>query len=171
MSRAFLLQNDGKITSSEVLNKWKYVTMFLKKEIQMPEEPDEWGRLVNSATAAGVKIKVEGKLPIGSGRMELLALAAAEALTNAVRHAGADTLNVHLLYHPDNSLTAEFTNNGRQPQRKIIEGGGLGTLRVRIEEYGGMLQILSQPRFMLILDLPEKGGTDYDTCTGTDCRR
>lgn len=171
LSRAFLLQNDGKITSSEVLNKWKYVTMFLKKEIQMPEEPDEWGRLVNSATAAGVKIKVEGKLPIGSGRMELLALAAAEALTNAVRHAGADTLNVHLLYHPDNSLTAEFTNNGRQPQRKIIEGGGLGTLRVRIEEYGGMLQILSQPQFMLILDLPEKGGTDYDTCTGTDCRR
>ena len=45
------------------MNKWKYVTMFLKKEIQMPEEPDEWGRLVNSATAAGVKIKVEGKLP------------------------------------------------------------------------------------------------------------
>ena len=68
LSRAFLLQNDGKITSSEVLNKWKYVTMFLKKEIQMPEEPDEWGRLVNSATAAGVKIKVEGKLPIGSGQ-------------------------------------------------------------------------------------------------------
>ena len=75
LSRAFLLQNDGKITSSEVLNKWKYVTMYLKKEIQMPEEPDEWERLVNSATAAGVKIKVEGKLPMGSGRMELLALA------------------------------------------------------------------------------------------------
>ena len=34
-----------------------------------------------------------------------------------------------------------------------------------------MLQILSQPRFMLILDLPEKGETEYDTGTGTDCRR
>ena len=63
-----------------------------------------------------------------------------------------------------------FTNNGKKPESIVTEGGGLGSLRIRLEEVGGSMNIFTKPEFVLAVTLPEKG-TEYDTNTGTDCRR
>ena len=52
-------------------------------------------------------------------------------------------------------LQVRFCNNGNPPKQKITEGGGLGALRLQVEEAGGSMQILSIPQFVLILSIPE----------------
>ena len=63
-----------------------------------------------------------------------------------------------------------FTNNGKKPEFIVTEGGGLGSLRIRLEEVGGSMNIFTKPEFVLAVTLPEKG-REHDTNTGTDCRR
>ena len=52
----------------------------------------------------------------------------------------------------------------------MTEGGGLGSLRTRLEEVGGSMNIFTKPEFVLAITLPEKG-IEYDTNSSTDCRR
>ena len=85
-----------------------------------------------------MEIRLAGKLP-GAGRAcDLLIAAAAEALTNAVRHAKADSLYVYIC-REGSMLQVRFCNNGVPPKQKIIEGGGLGALRLQVEEAGGSM--------------------------------
>ena len=57
-------------------------------------------------------------------------------------------------------ISAVYTNNGKQPKQEIIEGGGLASLRERIERAGGIMTVQSLPFYSLTLTLPEytKGG-------------
>jgi Lhr-like helicase len=55
-----------------------------------------------------------------------------------------------------------ITNNGAPPKAKIKEGGGLSSLRRRIEKAGGTVTVHSLPVFVLEVTLPDKGST-YDT--------
>ena len=50
-----------------------------------------------------------------------------------------------------------FTNNGKKPESIVTEGGGLGSLRIRLEEVGGNMNIFTKPEFVLAVTLPEKG--------------
>ena len=87
----------------------------------------------------------------------MIVAAAAEALTNAVRHAGADELSIKL-YESENKLEITFTNNGRRPAGEITEGGGLEALRLRLEEAGGSMKISARPYFVLNITLPMTAG-------------
>ena len=53
-----------------------------------------------------------------------------------------------------------FFNNGKNPTLPVREGGGLGALRIRLEEAGGSMQILTTPEFCLSVLLPKKGGRE-----------
>ena len=81
--------------------------------------------------------------------------AAPETLINAVRHAGADVLRIELK-EEESELIVRFSNNGTQPTA-IIEGGGLGTLRSKVERKGGTMSIETEPEFALKLRLPKRG--------------
>ena len=84
-------------------------------------------------------------------------LAASEALTNAVFHAGARKLNI-MLSERENQWTMRFTNDGTQPEAPVTEGGGLGSLRKKLEREGGTMTIAGSPDFVLSVLLPKKGG-------------
>jgi glucose-6-phosphate-specific signal transduction histidine kinase len=51
---------------------------------------------------------------------------------------------------------AVITNNGAQPSGEITEGGGLSSLRRKVEDAGGGMKIVSRPEYRLILTIPRK---------------
>ena len=66
-------------------------------------EPDEskgaFQYLTDAAGSAGVEVLLQGEMPEDDRAVELITAAGAEALTNAVRHAGAKQLLslIHIL--------------------------------------------------------------------------
>lgn len=167
-SRAYLTQSESVIEKESVRKRWEYVVLLLKKEAEISEGKNEWKQFIKTAEDAGVKIIVHGDIPTEEKQQELLMAAAAEALTNAVRHGGADQLRIEIQHKTNWNIF--FTNNGKKPESIVTEGGGLGSLRIRLEEVGGSMNIFTKPEFVLAITLPEKG-IEYDTNTSTDCRR
>jgi signal transduction histidine kinase len=71
---------------------------------------------------------------------------AQEALTNAVRHAGAATIRVFLAYRPG-AVVLEVDDSGQGMSSGRSFGGGFGIqgMRERARQIGGEIQILSNP--------------------------
>ena len=49
-----------------------------------------------------------------------------------------------------------MSNDGRVPDSTVTEGGGLSSLRDRIEKSGGTMNINSYPFFELVISFPLK---------------
>ena len=118
---------------------------------------NKWLQFVRAAGDAGVQVITSGSIPTDPVRQEYLLMAAVEALTNAVRHGEADRLKI-VLTEENGHIRVCFFNNGKNPTLPVREGGGLGALRIRLEEAGGSMQILTTPEFCLSVLLPKKGG-------------
>lgn len=152
-TRAWLGQNSDREHAHALWKQWEYVTALLRAEAKPRQKRSDWTVFVESARMAGVSLQVNGDVPEASSALELIAAAAAEALTNAVRHAGADMLVV-CMSQTDSGLEVSFKNNGKVPERTVTEGGGLGALRLRVEQAGGSVQIVSFPQFCLTIQIP-----------------
>lgn len=97
-------------------------------------------QLEEAAAAMGCKIEFSGDLPHDSDAAYLILSAVREAVTNAVRHAGADTVTVELT-QTDTEYCTVIYDNGRKKAVSVSEGGGLGGLREKIERAGGRLDV------------------------------
>ena len=164
-SRACLLQKIPDLSEEDIIKRWEAVILLLKKEAEPPQKQDGWNQFQKAAREAGVQVLQTGTLPTDSAQREYLLMAAVEALTNAVRHGGADQLCISIAKD-----TVFFSNNGKNPSGPITEGGGLSALRIRLKEAGGSMQIKTSPSFCLSVKLPPQGGK-HDTYTGFNRRR
>jgi len=113
--------------------------------------------LMRMAVTMGINCRIEGELPNDEVIQRLFVQSAAEALTNAISHAGAKTLFVRLSVDAE-CYTARLSNDGERPTGKIVEGGGLSSLRRKIEREGGGMTVYHDPEFVLELRLPVKRG-------------
>ena len=84
----------------------------------------------------------------------LLYAAIREALTNAVRHAGADLLRVEIR-HEEGCCRARISSNGRSGIEQICEGGGLSDLRRRLEQEGAALLMEIDDGVVMHVTIPE----------------
>ena len=116
----------------------------------MPEN-----ELVQVAGMIGCQVRFNGRQPSERKPLLLLYAAVREALTNAVRHGGADCLTIDIR-EDEGSYHAEIRNNGRKNSAPIQEGGGLGNLRRRLEQEGAQMQIDSSDGVALILTIPKE---------------
>jgi signal transduction histidine kinase len=104
---------------------------------------DSLPQLAEQVTNAGllVEVKVAGNLddlPPGVGLAAYRIVQ--EALTNTLRHAGAQHVLVHL-DHMAGTLLIEVTDDGRGPNAGAAGGGhGLVGMRERVAVYGGSLE-------------------------------
>ena len=153
-SRAYLMQDTSDLTEKEILKRWEYISLLLKKEVEPSGEQNEWQQFVNAAKNAGVQIVATGNIPTDPFLLEYLMMAASEALTNAVRHAQANQLYISITENKTGQLTAIFSDNGKKPSTPVTEGGGLSSLRIHFEEAGGSIKINTDPEFHLIVILP-----------------
>ena len=96
-----------------------------------------------------------GELPKQERIAYLLTCAVRECVTNAVRYAEATELHARFIEN-EAEATVTVTNNGKIPERQIVEGGGLSTLRCRIERAGGRMAVQSFPKFQLTVTVPKE---------------
>lgn len=146
---------------------------MLYRANNMPAAQDEWQTVKNRAEELGVKIVFEGTLPEEETVRYLLLLAIRECVTNCVRHAGGDRVFVGIS-DDGKQLACAITNNGRAPQRAVVEGSGLSGLRRRIEREGGTMELEGKPCFVLTITLPlgkfyKESEDSYEKCD--DCGR
>jgi signal transduction histidine kinase len=111
--------------------------------------------LLQVAAMIGCRIDFIGEQPRERRVLLLLYAAVREALTNAVRHAGADCLTVSMK-HTRNGFHAEISSNGIRRTSSITEGNGLGNLRRRLEQEGASLEIRCSGGVVLAVDIPEE---------------
>jgi signal transduction histidine kinase len=96
------------------------------------------------ATAARVTVEAE-VLPALRAAVEVAAYRiAAEAVANAVRHAGASTSTVTLGLSGDD-LLVEISDDGRGVPADAVPGVGSASMRERAAELGGTLDVTTAP--------------------------
>lgn len=136
------------------LTAWKNAVYLLRRDSESDDDSDAFTQLKDAANEIGVKIIVDGSLPQNKASAYHLITAMRECTTNAVRHAQSTELYVKLEKN-GSFFSAVIKNNGNIPKREISEGGGLSTLRSRIEKAGGSMTIQSFPYFELTVTVPE----------------
>lgn len=155
VARRTLLRQAGLAEIQSCASLWEDSIAVLYRSNQMRAESDALEEAMGKAREMGVQVLTEGKAPGAPAIRWLFALAITECASNCVRHADGTRLNV--CFESDHEhIRLTVTNNGRPPQEKIREGGGLSMLRTRIQETGGHMEILSSPRFTLIINLPQE---------------
>lgn len=155
-ARRFLAQPDG-TDPGALLSQWSKNIAMLRQSTISSDGEQTLSELYEAAQSVGIRITLEGHFPDNRRQKCMLISAAAEALTNAVKHAGATELSIRM-EETGHAYLATFTNNGRKPSGPITEGGGLGNLRKQIERAGGTMQTASAPGFALTVNLPKKDG-------------
>lgn len=161
-TRQFLMQN--RPMEELDLTTWKMAVRLLKQDNVDREEEDVLARLETAASGLNIKIVMNGKLPEDSMAAGLLYTAVRECMSNAVRHAQAGKLYVEFS-SDEHTASAVITNDGRAPEGEITEGGGLSSLRVRMERAGGSMKVQSTPYFALMVTVPAEGRKQDDPCT------
>ena len=129
---------------------WRRNIAMLRKEMESQKAEDPMQILQKAADSAGVQLNILGQMPQDSQVRQVFLWAASEALTNAVFHAGANTLNV-TLEENDTQWSMCFTNDGARPAKPITEGGGLSSLRRKLENVGASMDVESFPGFALTI--------------------
>lgn len=108
------------------------------------------------ADMVGCGIEYHGE-PLSEPRAAALFLAAVrEALTNAVRHAGATAVAVRTTKR-DGRYHVEISDNGSaeaHAPEPVREGVGLGSLRRRFEQEGATFEARSSGGVTLVMDIP-----------------
>ena len=133
---------------------WQRAVSMLKYS---NDTPDEDMLLQIRKTCEYVKLAFvqTGDLPKQERVAYLLTCAVRECVTNAVRYAEATKLHAAFTEN-ETEATVTVTNNGKIPEREIAEGGGLSTLRRRVERAGGIMTVQSFPEFKLTVTVPKE---------------
>ena len=147
LQQGVLLEKDDPVIES-----WKRTTEILKRGNEEPEKKDMLDEL-REACKGMLNIHLKGALPEKEEIAYLIVVAIRECITNAIRYANATELYVNI-EKTDGKAIAKISNNGEPPKGWISEGGGLSSLRRKLERAGGLMEIRSQPAFELTVILP-----------------
>ncbi len=147
LSQGVLLEKDNPVIES-----WKSTIELLKRGNDEPEKKDMLDEL-REACKGMLNIRLKGTLPEKEEAAYLIVVATRECVTNAMRYANATELFLEVTQNEGKAI-AKITNNGTPPRGWIVEGGGLSSLRRKIERAGGLMEIRSLPTFELTVILP-----------------
>lgn len=140
-----------------VIYSWQRAVSMLKYNNETSDE-DMLSQIYKTCESIKLKFIQTGNLPKDETAAYVLTCAVRECVTNAVRH--ADSSELYTEFSENEAFASvTVTNNGKQPDIEIIEGGGLSTLRRRVERAGGSMILQSFPKFKLtvIVPLQKKG--------------
>lgn len=148
MTRHYLQYETG--NPQKIIDIWQRNIDVLRMEAEPQQKNDTLASLENAARAIGMQVHISGRLPAGGQIRKLIASMGAEALTNAVRHAGARQLWIDV-EETDAEYIIRYTNDGAVPKGAVAEGGGLSGARRKIEAAGGQMKVEASPRFVLTM--------------------
>lgn len=148
------LNEDNEIIPESVINSWRKAVSMLKYNNETNEE-DMMTQIRKTCDTINLGFNQTGTLPKEEAAAYILTCAVRECVTNAVRYAEASELYADFST-TENFATVTVTNNGKPPEGKIREGGGLSTLRKRVERAGGTMLVQSVPIFKLTVTVPKE---------------
>jgi signal transduction histidine kinase len=146
-------ERNGNIPDS-LARSWQKALALLKSESAAQEE-DMLQEIRKTCEFMKLSFIKTGELPGQDDAAYLLVCAVRECVTNAVRYAKSSELYADFS-ETQNQVGVTVTNNGIVPDGPIREGGGLSTLRRRIERAGGTMDVQSQPYFKLTVTVPKR---------------
>lgn len=133
---------------------WQRAVSMLKYSNDTQEE-DMMLQIRKTCEHMKVAFIQTGDLPKKERVAYLLTCAVRECVTNAVRYAQATELYV-AFSETEAEAYVIISNNGKIPKGEIVEGGGLSTLRRRVERAGGRMTVQSLPEFKLTVSVPNE---------------
>lgn len=146
------LRDGGDIPESMV-NSWRRAVSMLKYNNETADD-DMLSQIRQTCQSVGLDFLQTGILTNEEAVAYILTCAVRECVTNAVRYAEASEL--YAAFSEDEaSAGVSVTNNGKSPEHEIVEGGGLSTLRRRVERAGGTMTVQSLPTFKLTVTVPK----------------
>lgn len=165
-SRFVLTHDVDNKTKTELLQRWKHMSVVRQEESYTKHSTSSIDEINRAAKAIGVEIIYNNPLPqnLSLEHINTLEHMLHEALTNSFSHAHADKLFVDI-NETKGAFVVEITNNGLKPNGKIVEGGGLSSLRRLIEGRKGEMKITTTPEFLL------KASLKNEKNKSIDCRR
>lgn len=137
--------------SLEQMNK---AVQLFRKDSETPPEENEWDVFVEDAAQLGVTVALQGPMP--RQHQQLLLTIARECITNAVRYAGANRLEITITPQGGGQRW-QFENDGPPPaDPAITPGGGLTAIQRRVMQAGGTMEVQARPRYRLCVNLPKE---------------
>lgn len=143
----------GDGVGEEIVTAWQRAVSMLKYNNEANDD-DMMLQIRQTCEYINLSLIETGKLTSSEDVAYVLSCAIRECMTNAVRYAGADELYADFS-ETDQDATVVLTNNGKIPDGEIVEGGGLSTLRKRVERSGGVMTVSAAPRFKLTVTVPK----------------
>ena len=149
-ARSYMEQPKHERNREKLLSLWRYNLAVMRNDIEPQQQSNEWKLLLDAAEAVDVEIVLNGELPEERTVRTPIVSAVHECLTNTVKHAGGNRLEVNIT--GEDLVSVSITNDGTVPSGEIQETGGLMNLRSTVEAAGGSMMIQSRPHFMLRLE-------------------
>ena len=153
-TRRVLSQDIKEQEKNELLALWKDDLIGFSKAKER-NKSDTYKSLYTAAKSIDVTINIIGNKPKEKRLKNIIINASIECITNTVKHAKGDIVNVEICAQK-NYFIITITNNGIPPKVEIKEGVGLSSLRTLIEREGGNMTIISLPTFMLKIIVPKE---------------
>lgn len=150
-ARKYLRDGVDEDIPESVINSWRRAVSMLKYNNDTQDE-DMLSQIRKTCEQVNLSFVQKGELPKDDDIAYILTCAVRECLTNAVRYAAATELYASFTEN-ETEATVAVTNNGKPPENEIKEGGGLSTLRRRVEKAGGIMSVQSFPYFRLTVTL------------------
>ena len=151
-----ILKENKPIKSADIIvEKWKNLIGLFAEEGNNKNSEDKQLEIIKKlGMDMGIIIRIYGEMPKNKEKEYHLISGIRVCATNAVRHANANLMEVNVL-HENGYIKMTVTNNGVPPKEPIKEGGGLASLRKKIEKIGGVLEIESEPLFKMVVIIPD----------------
>ncbi len=148
LTTGYDLEHPGELKEDQIYAEWQRIMSLLNSD--PVQQSDAFADLIEAGKNIGVRIVIEGELPAEGRAAELIAAGLHESLTNTKKHARGDELRLKI-YEEDGHTVAEYRNNGLPPESPVRESGGLGSLRKRAERNGAVMEIVTDPEYVLRL--------------------
>lgn len=141
-------QND----KQDIILELESVAKSLMGEIGNNDEGDVLEEILRLADSLGLKVNVIGAIPSGEKKKDVIIKAIRECLINTIRHAKGNEVTAFITTS-ENHTQVKITNNGILPTQPITEGGGLTSLRRKVEKIGGQMVVEIEQQFALRITL------------------
>lgn len=150
--RVYLAEPKNQKNREELLAMWNYIVTSMEYEAGEKESGQTFEELKKMAHSMGVEIILDGEMPESEKEQQILYMLLREGLNNMLKHAGGHRLYLEIREQKE-SLRIRLTNDGKVPEHKIVEKGGLKNLRSMVELAGGTFYVESFPAFAIYVNL------------------
>ncbi len=152
--KRYLVSDASQNERDDLVNRLKENIQFLQNEA-IYEELDEYSLILSTAKDLGISVQIDGLLPQTEKNKKIISKAIHECFTNILRHTNGDTLYVNVK-EDKNNVKVYFTDNNTKCFDKIVETGGLRSLRDLVVMAGGKMRIATDPQYCLTIVLPKE---------------